>query len=76
MSRDGPVAAELLELPRADPERAADVRAALEWVAALVNRAGGEARLVGGSTGELVVGDLRASAGAFPCQAACPSAMP
>jgi acetylornithine deacetylase/succinyl-diaminopimelate desuccinylase-like protein len=54
---------ELLRIPSvsADPVHAADVDAALEWVAAFVARAGGEARLVDGSTGPLVLGELRAS---------------
>jgi acetylornithine deacetylase/succinyl-diaminopimelate desuccinylase-like protein len=56
--------AELLRIPSvsADPDRAADVVAAAEWVADFVRRAGGEAKLVPTSGGRpLVVGELPAS---------------
>jgi acetylornithine deacetylase/succinyl-diaminopimelate desuccinylase-like protein len=54
---------ELLRIPSvsADPSHAADVRAALDWVAAFLRSAGGEAHLVPGVTGPVVVGELRAS---------------
>jgi acetylornithine deacetylase/succinyl-diaminopimelate desuccinylase-like protein len=54
---------ELLRIPSvsADPAHAADLQAALEWVAAFVERAGGEARFVDGVTGPIVVGELAAS---------------
>jgi acetylornithine deacetylase/succinyl-diaminopimelate desuccinylase-like protein len=54
---------ELLRIPSvsADPAHAADVQAALDWVAAFVTRAGGEARIVDGTSGQLVVGTIEAS---------------
>ena len=58
--------AEFLRIPSisADAERAGDVRAAAEWVAAYVRRIGGEAELVETPTFPLAVGEVRASAGA------------
>jgi acetylornithine deacetylase/succinyl-diaminopimelate desuccinylase-like protein len=60
--------AALLRIPSvsADPERAADVEAAAEWLAAFVRRAGGEAEVVRTDTHPLIVGDLPASNGAAP----------
>jgi acetylornithine deacetylase/succinyl-diaminopimelate desuccinylase-like protein len=57
--------AELLRIPSvsADPARGADVAAALEWVAAFVRDAGGDAAVTAGTTGPIVVGEVRASAG-------------
>jgi acetylornithine deacetylase/succinyl-diaminopimelate desuccinylase-like protein len=54
---------ELLRIPSvsADPRRRSDVRAALDWVAAFVIASGGDAEIVQGTTGELVVGELAAS---------------
>jgi acetylornithine deacetylase/succinyl-diaminopimelate desuccinylase-like protein len=54
---------ELLRIPSvsADPAHAADLRRALGWVEAFVERAGGEARVVDGATGPIVVGELAAS---------------
>jgi acetylornithine deacetylase/succinyl-diaminopimelate desuccinylase-like protein len=54
---------ELLRIPSvsADPAHAADMRAAVEWVAAFVRGAGGEAAILDGTDGPLVVGELRAS---------------
>ena len=54
---------ELLRIPSvsADPLHAFDVEAALEWVVSFVRGAGGEAEIVAGTTGSLVVGELPAS---------------
>jgi len=54
---------ELLSIPSisADPKRGRDVRAALDWVVAFIRDAGGDAELLAGTSGELVVGELRAS---------------
>ena len=57
---------ELSELLRiesisADPERAADVRRAAEWVCDFVRGAGGEAELVETETFPLAVGEISAS---------------
>jgi acetylornithine deacetylase/succinyl-diaminopimelate desuccinylase-like protein len=56
---------DLLRIPSisADPSRTSEVRAALDWVAAFVRRTGGEADLARGATGDLVVGEFRASDG-------------
>ena len=58
--------AEFLRIPSvsADPERAADVRRAGDWVCALIRGAGGTAELVEVDGQPLAVGELRASAGA------------
>ncbi len=55
--------AEFLRIPSisADPERAADVTRAGEWVCDLIRRAGGEAELVDWQGQPLAVGELRAS---------------
>jgi acetylornithine deacetylase/succinyl-diaminopimelate desuccinylase-like protein len=62
--------AELIAIPSlsADPEHAADVRAAAEWVADRVRRAGGEAGIVDWHGRPLTVGEVRASrdAGSAP----------
>ncbi|MFQ5426207.1 MAG: M20/M25/M40 family metallo-hydrolase, partial [Gaiellales bacterium] len=58
---------EFLAIPSvsADPARAGDVRAAAEWVSGLVRAGGGTCDLAPTGTGHpLVVGELRASAGA------------
>ena len=54
---------ELLRIPSvsADPADAADVREALDWVVSFVGGAGGEAQIVDGVTGSLVVGKFAAS---------------
>jgi acetylornithine deacetylase/succinyl-diaminopimelate desuccinylase-like protein len=59
---------ELLAIPSvsADPERAGDVEAAAEWLAAFVRGAGGSAEVVKTETHPLIVGDLRASNGSGP----------
>ena len=56
---------ELLRIPSvsADPAHAADVEAALDWVAGFVQASGGAAEIVAGTTGRLVVGDVPASSG-------------
>src|ERR671922_2636510 len=58
--------AEFLRIPSisAEAERAGDVCAAAEWVAAYVRRIGGEAELVETETFPLAVGEVRASNGA------------
>jgi acetylornithine deacetylase/succinyl-diaminopimelate desuccinylase-like protein len=58
--------AELIAIPSvsADPAHDADVRRAGEWVAALIRAAGGTAEVVETSSKPLVVGEVRASAGA------------
>jgi acetylornithine deacetylase/succinyl-diaminopimelate desuccinylase-like protein len=60
--------AELIRIPSvsADPERAEDVRAAAEWLAEFVRRAGGEAEVVPTETQPLILGDLSASNGGGP----------
>ena len=57
---------EFLRIPSlsAKPEHAADVRAAGEWVCALVRAAGGESQLIDWRGRPLAVGELPASAGA------------
>ena len=54
---------DLLRIPSvsADPLHAADVQRALDWVVSFVCGAGGEAQIVGGATGSLVVGEFAAS---------------
>ena len=54
---------ELLCIPSvsADPRHASDVRAALDWVARFVHETGGHARVEQGSSGEIVVGEIKAS---------------
>jgi acetylornithine deacetylase/succinyl-diaminopimelate desuccinylase-like protein len=54
---------ELLRIPSvsADPVHAADVREALDWLVSFVTGAGGEAQIVDGVTGALVVGEFAAS---------------
>jgi acetylornithine deacetylase/succinyl-diaminopimelate desuccinylase-like protein len=56
---------ELLRIPSvsADPAHAADVRSALEWAVSFIRGAGGDAHLVRGAMGPLVVGEIRASPG-------------
>ena len=56
---------ELVRIPSvsADPGRAADVRAAADWLAEFVRRAGGEAEVVPTDTQPLILGDLSASDG-------------
>ncbi len=56
---------EFIRIPSvsADAERAADVRAAAEWVRAYVERAGGSAELVKTDAQPLVVGEIAASNG-------------
>jgi acetylornithine deacetylase/succinyl-diaminopimelate desuccinylase-like protein len=58
--------AELIAIPSvsADPAHQADVAAAAGWVAELVRRAGGTAEVVPWGERPLVVGEIRASAGA------------
>ena len=58
--------AELVRIPSvsADPARAEDVRAAADWLAEFVRRAGGEAEVVPTDTQPLILGDLKASNGA------------
>ena len=60
--------AELIRIPSvsADPERAEDVRAAADWLAEFVRRAGGEAEVLPTDTQPLILGDLAASNGAAP----------
>jgi acetylornithine deacetylase/succinyl-diaminopimelate desuccinylase-like protein len=57
--------AEFLRIPSisADPERAADVAAAGEWVCRFVRDAGGSAELVDWHGAPLAIGELRASSG-------------
>jgi acetylornithine deacetylase/succinyl-diaminopimelate desuccinylase-like protein len=57
--------AELVAIPSvsADPAHARDVRAAAEWLAEFVRRAGGEAEVVPTETQPLILGDLPASNG-------------
>jgi acetylornithine deacetylase/succinyl-diaminopimelate desuccinylase-like protein len=59
---------ELLAIPSvsADPEHAADVARAAEWLAAFIRGAGGTAEVVETSTQPLILGDLPASNGAAP----------
>lgn len=59
-----PALLDLLRIPSvsADPAHAADVAAALAWVAAFVRGAGGTADIVPGTDGDLVVGEIPASA--------------
>jgi acetylornithine deacetylase/succinyl-diaminopimelate desuccinylase-like protein len=54
---------ELLRIPSvsADPERAADVQRAAEWVRDFVRAAGGEAEVVPTQNKPLVIGEIRAS---------------
>jgi acetylornithine deacetylase/succinyl-diaminopimelate desuccinylase-like protein len=58
--------AEFLRIPSvsADSAHADDVRRAGEWVCAFVRRSGGSAELTQVGTGELVLGEIRASSGA------------
>jgi acetylornithine deacetylase/succinyl-diaminopimelate desuccinylase-like protein len=58
--------AELVAIPSvsADPRRAADVRAATEWLATRIEAAGGEVELVETSRAPLVIGEVRASSNA------------
>src|SRR3954466_8164913 len=55
---------QLLRIPSisADPAHAADLQRALEWVAAFVERCGGSAAIVDGSSGRLAGGDVPAGA--------------
>jgi acetylornithine deacetylase/succinyl-diaminopimelate desuccinylase-like protein len=59
---------ELVAIPSvsADPGHADDVKAAAEWLAAFVRKAGGEAEVVPTETQPLIIGDLRASNGSAP----------
>jgi acetylornithine deacetylase/succinyl-diaminopimelate desuccinylase-like protein len=59
---------ELIRIPSvsADPERSGDVRAAAEWLAEFVQRAGGSAEVVPTDTQPLIIGDLPASNGSAP----------
>ena len=54
---------DLLRIPSVstDPAHAADLTLALEWVVAFVRRSGGEAGIVDGTSGRLVVGEIPAS---------------
>lgn len=54
---------ELLSIPSisADPTRGREVRAALDWVVSFIRDAGGDSELFAGTSGELVVGEIRAS---------------
>ena len=54
---------ELLRIPSvsADPLHAADVQRALDWVVSFMDGAGGEAKIVDGVTGSLVVGEFASS---------------
>jgi acetylornithine deacetylase/succinyl-diaminopimelate desuccinylase-like protein len=58
--------AEFLRIPSisADPAHADDVRAAAQWVCDFIRAAGGECELVEWGERPLVIGELRASAGA------------
>ena len=58
--------AELIAIPSvsADPAHLADVAAAAEWVADRLRRAGGDAEVIPWGARPLVVGEIRASAGA------------
>lgn len=60
--------AELLAIPSvsADPERAADVTGAAEWLAAFIRGAGGTVEVVPTSTQPLILGDLPTSSGPAP----------
>jgi acetylornithine deacetylase/succinyl-diaminopimelate desuccinylase-like protein len=60
--------AELIRIPSvsADPERSGDVRAAAEWLAEFVQRAGGSAEVVPTDTQPLIIGDIPASNGSAP----------
>jgi acetylornithine deacetylase/succinyl-diaminopimelate desuccinylase-like protein len=60
--------AELIRIPSvsADPERFGDVRAAAEWLADFVQRAGGSAEVVPTETQPLIIGDIPASNGSAP----------
>src|SRR5436189_4877574 len=60
--------AELMRIPSvsADAERSGDVKAAAEWLAEFVRRAGGEAEVVPTDTQPLIIGDLQASNGSAP----------
>jgi acetylornithine deacetylase/succinyl-diaminopimelate desuccinylase-like protein len=60
--------AELVRIPSvsADPARAADVRAAADWLAEFVRRSGGDAEVVPTDTQPLILGDLPASNGTGP----------
>ena len=55
--------AELIAIPSvsADPERAADVERAAEWLAGFIRDAGGSAEVVSTETQPLILGDLPAS---------------
>ena len=55
--------AELIAIPSvsADPDHAADIRRAAEWVRSLVREAGGDADLVETDGQPLVIGEIRAS---------------
>jgi acetylornithine deacetylase/succinyl-diaminopimelate desuccinylase-like protein len=60
--------AELIRIPSvsADPGHAGDVRAAAEWLAEFVRRAGGAAEVVPTDTQPLIIGELAASNGSAP----------
>jgi acetylornithine deacetylase/succinyl-diaminopimelate desuccinylase-like protein len=59
---------ELIRIPSvsADPEHSGDVKAAAEWLAAFVQRAGGSAEVVATDTQPLIIGDIPASDGSAP----------
>jgi len=59
---------ELIRIPSvsADPERSGDVRAAADWLAEFVRRAGGTAEVVPTDTQPLIIGDIPASNGSAP----------
>ena len=59
---------ELIRIPSvsADPERSGDVRAAADWLAGFVQRAGGSAEVVPTDTQPLIIGDIPASNGSAP----------
>jgi acetylornithine deacetylase/succinyl-diaminopimelate desuccinylase-like protein len=60
--------AELIRIPSvsADPERSGDVKAAAEWLAEFVQRAGGSAEVLPTDTQPLIIGDIPASNGSAP----------
>ena len=60
--------AELIRIPSvsADAERSGDVKAAAEWLAEFVRRAGGSAEVVPTDTQPLIIGDIPASNGSAP----------
>jgi acetylornithine deacetylase/succinyl-diaminopimelate desuccinylase-like protein len=59
---------ELIRIPSvsADSERSGDVRAAADWLAGFVQRAGGSAEVVPTETQPLIIGDIPASKGSAP----------